>query len=134
MEHINWKDSYRIGLKEIDSQHLQLVGMINSLIDEQKKLTEPATIAELLTKMTDYAAEHFRTEEFLMAEYGYEQHDNHVKIHEAFIAKTHEFMNAEIGPNYLSKALLEYLKSWLINHILNEDMKYKPFFQEKGVC
>ena len=29
--------------------------------------------------------------------------------------------------------LLDYLKTWLIEHILVSDMKYKQFFQEKGV-
>lgn len=112
----------------MDDQHKKLVGMINRLIEEQQVLTEPATIAELLTEMTDYAREHFRAEEYLMAEYGYELLDRQVDSHEKFIARTLDFMGAEVGPNILSKALLEYLRSWLTGHILNEDMQYKPFF------
>lgn len=134
METIKWTDSFSVGVKEMDDQHKKLVAMINRLIEEQQVLTEPATIAELLTEMTDYAREHFRAEEYLMAEYGYENKDRQVKAHEAFIAKTLSFMSAsEVGPNILSKALLEYLKSWLTGHILNDDMKYKDFFASKGV-
>lgn len=134
MEHITWNDSYSVGVKEMDDQHVKLVEMINQLIDEQKQLTEQATIADLLTRMTDYAREHFRAEEYLMAEYGYENKERQVRSHEEFIAKTLEFMSAsDAGPNVLSKALLEYLKSWLLNHILTEDMQYKDFFRSKGV-
>ena len=135
MEHIIWNDSFSVGVTEIDNQHARLVKMINRLIDEQKQLTDQTTIAELLTQMTDYAGEHFRSEEFLMAEYGYENLTAHVRIHGEFLARTMEFMSASsnVGPNLLSKALLEYLKSWLVNHILEEDMKYKTFFQAKGV-
>jgi hemerythrin len=45
-----------------------------------------------------------------------------------------EFCSASnVGPNILSVALLEYLSTWLVDHILKEDMQYKAFFQEKGV-
>lgn len=134
METIKWTETFSVGVKEMDDQHKKLVGMINRLIEEQHVLTEPVTIAELLTEMTDYALIHFRAEEYLMAEYGYEFKDRQAQSHEAFIEKTQAFMSAsEIGPNILSKALLEYLKSWLTGHILNEDMQYKRFFAAKGV-
>lgn len=134
MDTIKWTDTFSVGVKEMNDQHKKLIGMINKLIEEQHTLTEPATIAELLTEMTDYARDHFRAEEYLMAEYGYENKDRQVRSHQTFIATTLEFMNvSEIGPNILSRALLEYLKSWLTGHILNEDMQYKPFFASKGV-
>lgn len=134
MDIITWTNSLSVGIKEMDDQHKKLIAMINKLIEEQHTLTEPETIAELLTAMTDYAQEHFRAEEYLMSEYGYESIDRQVKSHEEFIAKTLAFMSAsDIGPNILSKALLEYLKSWLVGHILNEDMQYKEFFAHKGV-
>lgn len=133
MERIAWSDTFSVGVQELDDQHKKLVGMINRLIDEQKELTQPETIADLITEMTDYALEHFRAEEYLMAEYGYEKKNEHVEIHQQFIKKTQEFMVAAAGPNLLSKALLEFLKSWLVSHILNEDMQYKLLFQQKGV-
>lgn len=134
MEPIVWSQTFSVGVSELDTQHKKLIGMINRLIEEQKVVTDPVTIAELLTEMTDYAQEHFRSEEYLMAEYGYEGKDRQVQSHEAFIAKTNSFMSAsDVGPNILSKALLEYLKSWLVNHILNEDMQYKEFFATKGL-
>ncbi len=134
MELINWTDSFSVGVEEMDNQHKKLIGMINRLIEEQHVLTEPVTIAELLTEMTDYALVHFRAEEYLMAEYGYELKDRQVQSHEAFITTTQKFMSAtEVGPNILSKALLEYLKSWLTRHILDEDMQYKNFFATKGI-
>lgn len=133
METINWRDEFSVGVVELDNQHQKLLAMINRLIAERKVLTDPKTIAELLTAMTEYAEEHFRAEEFLMAEYGYDKKNVQEAQHRAFIAKTQEFCQAEFGPNILSEALLDYLGSWLINHILTEDMQYKPFFQSKGL-
>ncbi len=134
MEEIVWKNEFSVGVTEMDEQHKKLIAMINLLIADQKSLTAPETIARLLTEMTDYAQEHFRTEEYLMSEYGYDKKDHQVAQHEEFILKTRAFYTkADIGPNTLSVALLEYLKTWLIGHILKEDMQYKTFFKDKGV-
>ncbi len=135
MEVINWRNEFSVGIKEMDDQHKKLLGMINRLIADQKTLTDPQTIADLLTEMTDYAMVHFRAEEYLMAEYGYDQKSQQERQHQAFIDKTISFYSAtDIGPNILSVALLDYLGTWLVGHILQEDMKYKDFFKSKGLC
>ena len=134
MEPIVWNDAFSVGVGEMDSQHRKLISMINRLVREQKNLTDPKTIAELLTEMTDYAGEHFRAEEYLMSEYGYDLIDKQVEQHQQFIETIQGFYSAtDIGANILSKALLQYLTKWLTRHILEEDMKYKPFFQTKGI-
>jgi len=134
MEEIIWKDEYSVGVDQMDEQHKKIIAMINRLIREQKVVTEAETIAKLLTDMTDYTREHFRAEEYLMSEYGYPRKDHQVKRHQEFIKKTMEFCSASnVGPNILSVALLEYLSTWLVDHILTEDMQYKAFFEEKGV-
>jgi hemerythrin len=134
MDIINWKDEFSVGVEEMDNQHKKLFTMINRLIEEQKQLTDPKTIAELLTEMTDYAQEHFRAEEYLMAEYGFNRKVEQEKQHQAFIDKTISFYSAsDIGPNILSNALLDFLSEWLVDHILKEDMMYKDFFLGKGL-
>ncbi len=134
MKTIDWSNEFSVGVKEMDDQHKKLISMINRLIKEQKTLTDPKTIAELLTEMTDYAQTHFRAEEYLMAEYGYEQKAQQEKQHQAFIDKTMAFYSAtDLGPNILSTALLDYLSIWLVEHILKQDMQYKEFFKSKGL-
>ena len=49
MEIIRWSDEFSVGVSEMDRQHQKLVDMINRLIKEQKVLTDPATVADLLT-------------------------------------------------------------------------------------
>ncbi|MBU1564862.1 MAG: bacteriohemerythrin [Proteobacteria bacterium] len=134
MDIINWRDEFSVGVAEMDQQHKKLLAMINRLIAEQKVLTDPKTIADLLTSMIDYADEHFRAEEFLMAEYGYDRKTEQEEAHRAFAEKTQSFCStAYIGPNILSEALLDFLGTWLVGHILREDMQYKEFFKSKGL-
>ena len=134
MKTINWRDEFSVGVEEMDRQHKKLLAMINRLIEEQHTLTDPKTIAELLDGMVDYAQEHFRAEEYLMAEYDYDRKTWQEMRHKEFLEKTMSFMTAaDIGPNILSMALLDFLSSWLVNHILTEDMQYKEFFRSKGL-
>jgi len=133
MEAIVWDNSFSVGVEAMDKQHQKLIEMVNRLLEEQKKVTDPKTIAELLTKMTEYAEVHFRAEEYLMTKYGYEQLENQISQHNEFIDKTNIFLSAtDIGANILSQALLQFLIDWLRHHILEEDMKYKDFLKEKA--
>lgn len=132
MEIINWRDEFSVGVTAMDLQHKKLLAMINRLIAERNVLTDPKTIADLLTGMIDYADEHFRAEEFLMAEYDYERKSAQEMQHKAFIDTTQSFCSAaDLGPNILSTALLDYLSTWLIQHILTEDMQYKEFLKAR---
>jgi len=134
MKTINWRNEFSVGVEEMDRQHKKLLAMINRLIEEQHSLTDRKTIAELLDGMIEYAQEHFRAEEYLMAEYDYDRKTWQEMRHKEFIDKTLSFMTAaDIGPNILSVALLDFLSSWLVNHILTEDMQYKEFFRSKGL-
>ena len=134
MKRITWRDEFSVGVEEMDRQHKKLLAMINRLVEEQHTLTDPKTNAELLDGMVEYAQEHFRAEEYLMAEYDYDRKAWQEKQHMEFLDKTLSFMSAsDVGPNILSVALLDFLSSWLVNHILTEDMQYKDFFRSKGV-
>lgn len=134
MKTINWRDEFSVGVAEMDRQHKKLLAMINRLIEEQHTLTDQKTIADLLDGMIDYAEEHFRAEEYLMAEYAYDRKSWQEMRHKEFLEKTLSFMTAaDIGPNILSVALLDFLSSWLVSHILTEDMQYKEFFRSKGL-
>lgn len=135
MEPIIWQDAFSVGVKKIDGQHRKLIDMVNRLIEEQRKVTDSEMIAQLLSEMMDYAQEHFREEEYLLSEYGYEKKARHEALHQSFIDKTMDFcgVTSNIGPNILSNALLDYLKTWWVEHILHEDMEYKSFLNSKGL-
>ena len=92
------------------------------------------TISDTLTRMTEYADYHFKSEEAFMQKYAYPEYEAHRLEHIAFMRKTAELaMGTMAYKKSIPTDLLEYLKSWLVEHILVTDMKYKPFFEEKGI-
>ena len=134
MEQITWTEEFSVGVVRIDEQHKQLIAMINLLIAEPQTTTRSETISDLLTGMTNYAQMHFATEEELMRQHNYPHFEEHVAQHRSFRKKTVDFCTATITDIVaVPETLLHYLRDWLVQHILESDMAYEPFFRERGV-
>ncbi len=131
---ILWDQRFSVGVKKIDEQHQELVKIINCLVENEDATGHSEPIAEVLDRMTKYADYHFETEEALMLEYDYPAYESHRDDHTQFKMKTAEFcLDALRRKETLPDELLSYLRDWLTHHILEVDMKYKPYFYERGV-
>src|SRR5512142_402549 len=129
-----WDERFSVGILALDEQHKELMAMINQLIDHEEADTGSEHIAEILDRMTRYAEYHFHTEEQLLTEYSYPENPSHEKEHTRFKTQIARFCMDAIHRNKdLRNEILFYLRNWLKNHILKSDMKYKSFFQEKGL-
>ncbi len=134
MEKIIWNEIFSVGVRKIDEQHKELIKMINKLIETKDTNVDSEMISDILTKMTKYADYHFQAEEQYMIEYDYPDYSTHKEQHIEFKKKTVAFcMDVMAYKETIPTEILSYLKSWLTNHILNSDMKYKSFFNEKGL-
>ena len=134
MEQIEWNEKFSVGIETIDSQHKNLLKLINRIISKNEIKTKSETVSTLINSMTQYAQEHFRTEEKYMKEYAYPNLDEHAEQHRAFIKKTVDICTATmLDVEQVPEVILHYLKTWWNQHILEEDMSYKSFFKEKGV-
>jgi hemerythrin len=134
MAFIEWKDSFSVGIKEIDLQHQKLIGMINNLHDAMRQGKGKDVLGEIIKGLVDYAGTHFLTEEKYFDKFGYPEADSHIGEHTAFTQKVAEFKDGfNAGKVSLSITVMDFLSSWLRNHIKVVDKKYGPFFNEKGL-
>jgi methyl-accepting chemotaxis protein len=131
---IEWGPRYKIGLNEIDDQHKVLVDLINEVYSNYGKSGNKKQTAQVLDKLVDYTIYHFGNEEKYFKEISYSDTPNHVAQHEKFVEKikniAKDFKN---GDTTISLDLVDFLKDWLINHILKTDKKYVPVFKEHGI-
>lgn len=134
MEKIIWNQSFSVGVEEIDRQHKQLVNILNQLLGMEGIQVDSEIISDTLTRMTDYADYHFSSEEKFMKENAYPDYAAHHLEHVAFMRKTAELSIKTMAyQKTIPSELLAYLRMWLIEHILVSDMKYKQFFEQKGI-
>ena len=127
-----WKKSYNIGVPEVDAQHRRLVGMINELSDAMMDRHGQRTVPHILTELTDYIQLHFETEESYMQENQYPGIHQHKQMHIDLTRKVLDFREkAREGQEVKAKELLDFLCSWLKNHIMVEDKDFGAFILKK---
>ena len=64
----------------------------------------------------------------------YKESENHIGQHEKFVEKVEQFIkDFDSGEATLSFELIDFLKQWLVNHILKIDAKYVPTLKEHGI-
>ncbi|MFH2059400.1 MAG: bacteriohemerythrin [Pseudomonadota bacterium] len=131
MEKITWSDKYCVGLPIIDEQHKRIVRMVNWMVDNQNTDTTSEVIADVLTDMTQYAREHFKTEEALLEENNYPELLAHKELHKKYRLKTVSFCKETMADSItIPEDITQFLLKWWGDHILGHDMKFKYFFQK----
>ena len=122
-----WKDSYSVGRSDVDEQHKQLFSLANALPDELDVQTWHRIIMELYK----YTRIHFSAEEQMMRELGYSKHAEHSALHEGLISQLAQ-ISAQAEPSARSTSEFKmFFYSWIIDHILTQDMDYASYIQQK---
>ena len=134
---MKWDHSLSIGIKEIDDQHKQLVELTDHVEILFKKAIEGAgdfkETCEVVETLSNYAREHFMTEESLMEKIGYPGMDTHVEKHDAFVEFVSGMTYDKIQGNEdtVLIQLFAFLSNWIVDHIKTEDFSYKEFINQQ---
>jgi hemerythrin len=129
---ITWNDKYSVGIDSIDKQHKQLILLLNTLYDAMKEGKGKDKLEEILNELVVYTDYHFKYEEELFNKYSYPDKAHHEKIHNELRKKVMEFQGKfKSGQMNMSIDLLNFLKEWVNNHIVEEDKKYEALLSQK---
>lgn len=128
-----WSKKLELGLSTIDDQHKELVRIINSLHYSMKRESDPEEIKNILNQLSDYTEMHFSFEEMLFDKHNYVNTNIHKKFHRELILHVNAFKKC-YGEDETKRPeeLMDFLITWLKDHILKTDKAYVSFFKEKG--
>ena len=130
-----WSNDYSVGIKSLDSQHINLFEMMNELEAAMKRGEGEKVTAPLLRRLLDYTERHFAAEEKLLETTGYPDFDRHCALHVALTRKVSEFSDRlEKGGSALNVELLFFLCDWLKTHIKQTDQHYGAWLAKHGVA
>ena len=120
-----WSDELSVGVPSIDRQHKVLISLINELHIAMDKGSGASEAKPILKKIINYAQAHFIYEESLFNGKNYISEQEHIQSHTKIKAKLAELKEKSDEKDFdVSDELMNFLKNWLNNHILKEDMSY----------
>jgi len=120
-----WNDKFSVEIEEFDSQHKRLITLVNELHEAMMKGKAEDSLHRVLHELVGYTKTHFAAEERFMQTHrfgGYLAHKaEHDKLTKQVVDFQREFREGKIA---LSISLLNFLKTWLTEHIMGTDKKY----------
>jgi hemerythrin-like metal-binding protein len=128
---IKWEAEMSVGIPEIDEDHKQFFVMINLLNRSIIDRMDPAEIKKRMLLIIKDAERHFSQEEKLFKEWQYSDIDAHASSHKRALEALYE-VNEKFIPYGFDSAWVDAglrVKRILVDHILNEDMKYAKFYR-----
>ena len=129
---LEWDASYEIGDPTIDQDHRALLTMVNSLHEMLDDGTAATELSSLFARMIEHTDGHFVREETLMEQKEFhhdrllEQRFEHRLLGER-LRELQSRLDTGDSAQAVGSDLLEFLVTWFKGHILEEDMKFKPF-------
>lgn len=133
-ELLSWSSQLAVGVGFIDTDHQVLVDMLNDLSRAMLGGKGKAELSRVLEGLADYTVSHFGREEVAMKEHAYPDMESHIRAHRGFCAKVAEVAEQlrSGSESVISFELLDFLKSWLVDHIQRTDAKLGAFLVERG--
>ena len=116
-----------IGVDQIDDEHrelFRLVGEVQDLLHNKWADDKFFEICDLVERLKEYAAEHFRHEEEYMEQIGHPELAMQREQHEQFCEKVNEvdLRSVEGDQQAFIEDILSFLVKWLYRHIMGSDV------------
>jgi hemerythrin len=125
---LSWSNQYLIGDDAIDAEHEELFRLINDFHSHWLEAQDRQTIARVFNQLIVYAETHFRHEEKIMEEHGFPKLAEHRLVHEAMVETIFQLHRSYMEENsHLEVNTMKFVKSWLIDHILENDYRFRDF-------
>lgn len=128
MPKIEWNDELSVGLKEVDDQHKELIRIVNAVIKAVKLGRDQRVVGNVMRKLREYIVFHFSEEEKLMESVRFPDRGIHVSEHARLKREVKDYQRQMYNNvDITSENVLEFLKGWLIGHILAYDRELARF-------
>lgn len=131
---LTWTEQLSVGNAVIDSEHRNLIGMINSVEHALRTGNEHALL-HAFQLLADCTRLHFTSEERIAQAAGL-PFDHHKQAHR-HLQKELQYLREEVEAKsgMWSDGAVEHfarmLGSWMMDHLLGEDMLMKPALQNR---
>jgi len=126
-----WKNDFSVGIKELDDQHKSFFDILNRLAEAAGGNKGMGVVGPVLRELMEYSRHHFTEEENWLKIIEYPGLQYQEKQHEFFISQVTDLQDRySQGDVNIPRSTVEFLRDWLLSHILENDKKYGTFMHE----
>mgnify|MGYP003573638301 CR=1 FL=1 len=134
-----WRDEWLLGIETFDTDHMEMMRLINSLFPLDESNSSGATVggepfvADQLERVIACLRLHFDREETFQQSIGYPGIEEHKTEHSLEIAELTEMERVlrETRASCIDEAAAESLKRWFLDHVIAEDRLYAEYYFEQ---
>jgi len=120
-EPMRWSARHATAIPPIDEDHKIIFSRIREIVDARES-ADKETLSQLLARLGDETATHFKIEEEVMLEYEYEflaaHQDEHRKLLDEFACQVEDFRNDNIS----AELMCRFVYGWFVRHIQESDI------------
>lgn len=127
---IKWRDSFSVGAPKFDEEHKVLLAILNEMFVIVRDEKGPSHLNDEVDKLIQYTEKHFASEEAVMEAIGYPALEKHKAIHAKLVEEVIHFKKQVDNGEEQATTFYHFLRDWLLTHIVEEDMLYKPFLAD----
>lgn len=124
---IEWDERFSLHHELLDFQHQELFDLANAVQKLDPNSADKAELGRLFKDFFDYMAKHFKEEEAYMQSLDYPLYEKHKKFHESIIDGMTKILKEKKGIEELQKSMKMIAKKWLVEHILENDLKIEKW-------
>jgi len=127
-EIITWTPDMSVGIDIIDKDHKILISCLNDFVGACESGKGVLVTESIFSVLYDYTNFHFSREEKIMEVCGYKGLENHKNLHETLRGNLIDARDRYLlNPSReVETEIMDFLRSWLTDHILACDMDYAP--------
>ena len=122
-----WKDSFSLHHETIDAQHKELFRLANFVENIDPRTITKIELSNLFKEFFNYMSEHFKEEEAYMESIEYPLLEPHRKLHQDIIDTISNTLKEKKSVQELQQAMKDASHKWLVDHILNNDLKIEKW-------
>ena len=121
---LTWKPEYSVGIESVDSEHREMIELINAVYDAIEDKKNPQSIEHFLGEVHATISAHFALEERVMRNANYGEFEAHKEDHEELLDEIRDLMDRFFdAPEQGLQLLQENLSGWFAGHFSTFDAR-----------
>ena len=119
-----WKPEYSVAIESLDSEHREMIELINAVYDAIEDKKNPQSIEHFLGEVHATISAHFALEERVMRNANYDEFEAHKEDHEELLDEIRDLMDSFFdAPEQGLQLLQENLSGWFAGHFSTFDAR-----------